>query len=75
MLCLLEEDPAVDKTLTAEKLSSLVTDATSVDPAVRLAAVQAARKLLSSDCNPPIDNLIDSGILPTLVKCLDTEDK
>lgn len=28
------------------------------------------RKLLSSDRNPPIDELIDSGILPILVHCL-----
>lgn len=29
-----------------------------------------ARKLLSSDRNPPIDDLIASGILPILVQCL-----
>lgn len=40
------------------------------DPAVKLQAVQQARKLLSSDRNPPIDRLIESGILPILVKCL-----
>ena len=28
------------------------------------------RKLLSSDRNPPIDDLINSGILPILVECL-----
>ena len=39
-----------------------------------LAAVQAARKLLSSDRNPPIDALINSGILPVLVKCLEAND-
>uniref|UniRef100_A0A2P2I4A8 Importin subunit alpha n=1 Tax=Hirondellea gigas TaxID=1518452 RepID=A0A2P2I4A8_9CRUS len=60
--------------LTTEKLASLVTDATSSDKEVRLAAVQAARKLLSSDRNPPIDDLIESGILPTLVVCLETDD-
>lgn len=40
------------------------------DPEKQLAAVQAARKLLSSDRNPPIDDLITSGILPILVECL-----
>uniref|UniRef100_A0A8D3EBQ4 Importin subunit alpha n=1 Tax=Scophthalmus maximus TaxID=52904 RepID=A0A8D3EBQ4_SCOMX len=39
-----------------------------------LFAVQAARKLLSSDRNPPIDDLIKSGILPILVHCLDRDD-
>lgn len=33
------------------------------------------RKLLSSDRNPPIDDLIKSGILPILVKCLERNDK
>lgn len=35
----------------------------------------SSRKLLSSDRNPPIDDLIKSGILPTLVKCLEKNDK
>lgn len=33
------------------------------------------RKLLSSDRNPPIDDLIKCGILPILVKCLERDDK
>lgn len=35
----------------------------------------SCRKLLSSDRNPPIDDLIKSGILPILVHCLDRDDK
>lgn len=50
-------------------------DAGSADQMVQLTAVQAARKLLSSDRNPPIDDLIQSGILPILVKCLEGTDK
>lgn len=34
------------------------------------ASIFQARKLLSSDRNPPIDDLIASGILPILVQCL-----
>uniref|UniRef100_A0A9L0SEY1 Importin subunit alpha n=1 Tax=Equus caballus TaxID=9796 RepID=A0A9L0SEY1_HORSE len=49
-------------------------NATSDNPVVQLSAVQAARKLLSSDRNPPIDDLIKSGILPILVKCLERDD-
>ena len=48
--------------------------AKSTDPAKQLAAVQAARKLLSSDRNPPIDALIQSGILPVLVGCLSEDE-
>lgn len=40
------------------------------DPEDQLQAVQTARRLLSSDRNPPIDELIKSGILPILVRCL-----
>ncbi|KAA0193002.1 hypothetical protein HAZT_HAZT004393 [Hyalella azteca] len=67
------DDGECEKFLTAERLASLVSDAQSPDSEVKLAAVQAARKLLSSDRNPPIDSLIESGILPTLVSCLDSE--
>jgi HEAT repeat protein len=55
-------------------LESIVQNASSNDPAVQLNAVQAARKLLSSDRNPPIDDLIASGILPILVQCLSVTD-
>uniref|UniRef100_A0A4W5KWH7 Importin subunit alpha n=1 Tax=Hucho hucho TaxID=62062 RepID=A0A4W5KWH7_9TELE len=51
-----------------------VCNATSDNAGVQLSAVQAARKLLSSDRNPPIDDLIKSGILPILVKCLERDD-
>jgi hypothetical protein len=51
-------------------LEDLVAKAGSTDSAVQLQAVQSARKLLSSDRNPPIDPLIESGILPILVNCL-----
>lgn len=50
-------------------------NASSPDPDIQLAAVQAARKLLSSDRNPPIDALIQSGVLPVFVKCLERQDK
>uniref|UniRef100_A0A8C7LSM7 Karyopherin subunit alpha 3 n=1 Tax=Oncorhynchus mykiss TaxID=8022 RepID=A0A8C7LSM7_ONCMY len=51
-----------------------VGNAVSDNAVVQLSAVQAARKLLSSDRNPPIDDLIKSGILPILVKCLERDD-
>ncbi|CAD7088068.1 unnamed protein product [Hermetia illucens] len=44
------------------------------DPEKQLQAVQAARKLLSSDRNPPINDLINSNILPILVDCLKRHD-
>ncbi|OQR70798.1 importin subunit alpha-4-like [Tropilaelaps mercedesae] len=55
---------------SANRLEAIVSDARSTDPNIQLAAVQAARKLLSSDRNPPIDELIHTGVLPILVHCL-----
>jgi len=55
-------------------LETIVANAASEQPGVQLSAVQAARKLLSSDRNPPIDDLIESGILPILVHCLQCDD-
>ncbi|CAJ0955167.1 unnamed protein product, partial [Mesorhabditis belari] len=34
-------------------------------------AVQQIRKMLSTERNPPVDQLIASGVLPVLVKCLE----
>ncbi|VDM51758.1 unnamed protein product [Angiostrongylus costaricensis] len=56
------------------QLRQIVAMAQSDDPSFKLAAVQQARKMLSSDRNPPIDDLISSDILPILVNCLVSED-
>lgn len=69
------DEDDTDKTLASTNLAQLVANAARVDdPALQLSAVQAARKLLSSDKNPPIDDLIDNGILPILVHCLSRSD-
>ena len=61
--------------LSTASLETIVERARNPDPNTQLAAVQAARKLLSSDRNPPIDALIMSGILPVLVGCLSSTDQ
>lgn len=69
------DDDDIEKSLATTNLEQLVANAANAEnPAVQLNAVQAARKLLSSDRNPPIDALIASGILPILVKCLECHD-
>merc|ERR1719309_798353 len=60
--------------LSTASLETIVDRARSMEPATQLNAVQAARKLLSSDRNPPIDALIQSGILPVLVGCVSATD-
>ena len=68
------DDEDIRENLSTASLDTIVERAKSTDPAIQLAAVQAARKLLSSDRNPPIDALINSGILPVLVSCLACDD-
>lgn len=72
--------PQVDSTDDEEvdrghpDLQAIVHNASSGDPNIQLNAVQSARRLLSSDRNPPIDDLINSGILPILVQALRRHD-
>lgn len=68
-----DEDEA-DRSLNHTNLEVIVQNANSNEPTIQLNAVQAARKLLSSDRNPPIDDLINSGFLPILVHCLRRHD-
>ncbi|CAD5234302.1 unnamed protein product [Bursaphelenchus xylophilus] len=66
-------DLSLQAPLDRVSLDEIVAKAMSPDPEVQMQAVTHARKLLSSDRNPPIDDLISSGILPILVKCLSSE--
>lgn len=72
-LIILDEDD--DRNLSNINLETLVMEAACDNPDKQLLAVQSARKLLSSDRNPPIDALIASGILPILVRCLENHGK
>lgn len=72
---MLSDDLDLEKPLTENDLRSLVDEAGSNIPDIQLKAIQSARKLLSSDRNPPIDELINSEILPILVRCLDEHNK
>uniref|UniRef100_A0A8C4T6G5 Uncharacterized protein n=1 Tax=Erpetoichthys calabaricus TaxID=27687 RepID=A0A8C4T6G5_ERPCA len=60
------EDSDADFKAQNVTLDAILQNATSDNPVIQLSAVQAARKLLSSDRNPPIDDLIKSGIFPSL---------
>ncbi|KFD47840.1 hypothetical protein M513_11254 [Trichuris suis] len=65
------EEPSTSLTKEDQQYyETLLRNAESQDSDKKLMAIQQARKLLSSDRNPPIDGLIRSGILPILVKCL-----
>jgi hypothetical protein len=55
-------------------LKEIIANSQSKDIQIQRAAIIQARKLLSSDRNPPIDELIENGILPILVKCLQSSE-
>jgi len=52
----------------------IVAGIASTDPAVQLQATQAARKMLSKERNPPIDTMIQAGIIPRCVQFLSYND-
>jgi len=58
-------------------MAMLIEGLTAPDPEVMYRSVLSARKLLSKESNPPIDDLIDSGAVPNLVEMLkmDTQPK
>ncbi|KAI6231905.1 Importin subunit alpha [Aphelenchoides besseyi] len=71
----LEQDASTSGVGVADRISleEIVRKAQSNNIEEQTAAITHARKLLSSDRNPPIDELIKSGILPILVGCLQSE--
>ncbi|EDV25305.1 uncharacterized protein TRIADDRAFT_23692 [Trichoplax adhaerens] len=64
-----EDDRALEVTLI-----NLISRAKNSDPNVQLEAVQAIRKLLSKDKSPPIDHIVNTGVVTTLVNCLERND-
>lgn len=69
------DEDEIERALASTDLKELVMNAANAEnPDVQLAAVQQCRKLLSSDKNPPIDELIGTGVLPVLIQCLPRAD-
>lgn len=63
-----------DIRLKQMSIIEIVRNSQSTDSNIQLNAVQSARKLLSSDKNPPIDQIIQAGMLPILVNCLTNDE-
>jgi hypothetical protein len=68
-------DPEEELKNRNASITEVVMNSLSPDPNVKLNAVQSARKLLSSDKNPPIDQIIEANMLPILVDCLTKDDQ
>jgi hypothetical protein len=61
-----------ERTMTMDEIRDNVMTA---DPNAQFAAVQAARKILSRERNPPIDALIATGTIPRFVQFLASADQ
>lgn len=51
-------------------VNEVILKSQSSDPSICYQGIRSARKLLSIERNPPIDELINLNILPILVQCL-----
>lgn len=56
-----------------QSLEEIISHMRCNDPVLVYRATQAARKMLSQERNPPIDNLIAHGIVPICVSFLESE--
>lgn len=52
-------------------LDEIIRNIKSADPSMQFQAVQAVRKMLSRERNPPIDTVIEMGLVPTLINFLE----
>uniref|UniRef100_A0A2K6TYV1 Importin subunit alpha n=1 Tax=Saimiri boliviensis boliviensis TaxID=39432 RepID=A0A2K6TYV1_SAIBB len=51
-------------------LGEIIQGVNSSDPALRFQATQTARKMLSQEKNPPLELVIEAGLIPRMVKFL-----
>ena len=56
-------------------LEEIIANINNINPTMQFNAVQAVRKMLSRERNPPIDTIIEMGLVPQLIHFLDNFDK
>lgn len=56
-------------------LDEIITNVKHANPTMQFHAVQAIRKMLSREKNPPIDTVINMGLVPALISFLEDFDK
>lgn len=52
-------------------LDEIMRNIKNSDPTMQFQAVQGVRKMLSRERNPPIDTVIEMGLVPTLINFLE----
>jgi importin subunit alpha-2 len=60
---------------TGLTLVEIIAGINSNSPQIQMQCTQAARKLLSKERNPPIDDIIDAGVIPRMVVFLSHNDR
>lgn len=56
-------------------MPEMIAGINGTDSETQMQATQAVRKLLSKERNPPIDDIIQSGVIPRLVEFLGHADR
>lgn len=68
-------DKAAFSSISTLSIDEIVNYMNSSDEMSQLMAIKTCRKLLSQDKNPPINDVIESGIVPHCIKLLDSDHK
>ncbi|XP_023231466.1 importin subunit alpha-5-like [Centruroides sculpturatus] len=64
----------VQNKIPVMSMEEIVQGVCSPDPELKLQATQSARRILSREINPPVDSIIQAGLLPTFVEFLSCHD-
>lgn len=71
----LQESNGQSPVAVAMSLDEIMSSIKNANPQIQYQAVQAVRKMLSREKNPPIDTVIDMGLVPTLIRFLEDFNK
>ena len=71
----LQESNGQSSPVAAMTLEEIMSSIKSSNPQTQFHAVQAVRKMLSRERNPPIDTVIEMGLVPALIRFLEDFDK
>ncbi|XP_012526791.1 importin subunit alpha [Monomorium pharaonis] len=66
-------EEAIVSSISVLSIDEIVNHINSSDETLQLAAIQTCRKLLSREKDPPINDMIEGGIVPLCVKLLDSD--